>query len=148
MAPSPPLIWSLTHNLNKAIDIKLDQEIEDDLTQTSHKFRGAIQKFLKNKKKATRQPRSPPKMVTKTPDISQRVNMSLNPTGDGTSLFGSPPKDTVPTPLDRSLNDQNTTIQRLRTVSPLTTPKQTPNLLETVQDLSKYSRQGTSFPTT
>ncbi|MFN9900614.1 MAG: hypothetical protein ACK55Z_17895, partial [bacterium] len=34
------------------IDIKLDQDIEDDLTQTSHKFRGAIQKFLKNKKKA------------------------------------------------------------------------------------------------
>jgi len=96
-------------------------------------------------KKTTRQPRSPPKMVTKTPDISQRVNMSLNPTGDGTNLFGSPPKDTVPTPLDQSLNDHNTTIQRLRTVLPLTTPKRTPNLLETVQDLSKYSRQGTSF---
>jgi hypothetical protein len=30
----------------------LDQDIENDLSQTSHKFRGAIQKFLKNKKKA------------------------------------------------------------------------------------------------
>jgi hypothetical protein len=33
--------------------------------------------------KATRQPKSPPKMVMKTPDISQRVNMPLNHTGDG-----------------------------------------------------------------
>jgi hypothetical protein len=30
----------------------MDQELEDDLTQTSHKFRSAIQKFIKNKKKA------------------------------------------------------------------------------------------------
>jgi hypothetical protein len=37
---------------NYTVDIKLDQDIEDNLTQTSHKFRSAIQKFLKNKKKA------------------------------------------------------------------------------------------------
>ena len=42
----------LETHLPLIIDIKLDQDIEDDLTQTSHKFRGAIQKFLKNKKKA------------------------------------------------------------------------------------------------
>ena len=42
----------LETHLPLIIDIKLDQQIEDDLTQTSHKFRGAIQKFLKNKKKA------------------------------------------------------------------------------------------------
>jgi hypothetical protein len=42
----------LETHLPLIIDIKLNQEIEDDLTQTSHKFRGAIQKFLKNKKKA------------------------------------------------------------------------------------------------
>ncbi len=74
-------------------------------------------------KKATRQPRSPPKMVMKTPDISQRVNMPLNHTGDRTNLFGSPPKDTTPTPLDQSLEDHNTKIQRFRTASPLTTPR-------------------------
>ncbi len=42
----------LETHLPLIIDIKLDQDIEDDLAQTSHKFRGAIQKFLKNKKKA------------------------------------------------------------------------------------------------
>jgi hypothetical protein len=42
----------LETHLPLIIDIKLDHDIEDDLTQTSHKFRGAIQKFLKNKKKA------------------------------------------------------------------------------------------------
>ena len=74
-------------------------------------------------KKATRQPKSPPKMVMKTPDISQRVNTPLNQTGDGTNHFGSPPKDMAPTPLDQSLEDQNTTIQRFRTALPLTTPR-------------------------
>ena len=83
-------------------------------------------------------------MVMKMPDISQRVNMPLNHTGDETNLFGSPPKDTAPTPLDQSLEDCNTTIQRFRTASPLT-PRQTPNLFETVQNLSKYNKQGTSF---
>ena len=34
------------------LDIKLDEEIESNLSQTSHKFRGAIQKFLKNKEKS------------------------------------------------------------------------------------------------
>ena len=47
-----PFKQVLESHLPLIIDIKLDQEIEDDLTQTSHKFRGAIQKFLKNKKKA------------------------------------------------------------------------------------------------
>jgi hypothetical protein len=42
----------LQTHLPLIIDIKLDQDIEEDLTQTSHKFRSAIQKFLKNKKKA------------------------------------------------------------------------------------------------
>jgi hypothetical protein len=42
----------LETHLPLIIDIKMDQELEDDLTQTSHKFRSAIQKFIKNKKKA------------------------------------------------------------------------------------------------
>jgi dUTPase len=33
------------------VDVKLDPELEESLTQTAHKFRGAIQKFLKNKQK-------------------------------------------------------------------------------------------------
>ncbi len=40
----------LETHLPLIIDIKLDQDIEEDLTQTSHKFRSAIQKFLKNKR--------------------------------------------------------------------------------------------------
>ncbi len=50
----------------------------------------------------------------------------------------------TPTPLDQSLEDRNTTIQRVRTALPLT-PRQTPNLFEAVQNLSKQNRQGTSF---
>ncbi len=42
----------LETHLPLIIEIKLDQDIEEDRTQTSHKFRSAIQKFLKNKKKA------------------------------------------------------------------------------------------------
>jgi len=41
----------LDSHLPLIVDVKLDAEIEDDLDDASHKFRGAIQKFLKNKKK-------------------------------------------------------------------------------------------------
>ncbi len=50
----------------------------------------------------------------------------------------------TPTPLDQSLENNNTTIQRVRTASPLT-PRQTPNLFETVQNLSKQNRKETSI---
>ena len=33
------------------VNVKLDPVLEENLTQTAHKFRGAIQKFLKNKQK-------------------------------------------------------------------------------------------------
>ena len=41
----------LDSHLPLIVDVKLDADIENDLDDASHKFRGAIQKFLKNKKK-------------------------------------------------------------------------------------------------
>ena len=82
-----------------------------------------------------------------TPDTPQRVNTTLtHKTGDGTNLFDSSQRDVTPTPLDQSMEDHTTTIQRVRIASPLT-PRREPNLFETVQNLSKQNRQGIS-PTT
>jgi len=41
----------LDSHLPLIVDLKLAKNIEDDLNDASHKFRGAIPKFLKNKKK-------------------------------------------------------------------------------------------------
>ena len=41
----------LDSHLPLIVDVKLATNIEDDLNDASHKFRGAIQKFLKNKRK-------------------------------------------------------------------------------------------------
>jgi len=84
-------------------------------------------------------------MVMNTPDTPQRVNTTLtHKTGDGTNLFDSSQRDVTPTPLDQSMEDHTTTIQRVRIASPLT-PRREPNLFETVQNLSKQNRQGISF---
>jgi hypothetical protein len=114
-------------------------------------------------RRATRQLKSPSDTVIGTPKTPQHVNTPLtNKIGDGTNLFDSPQRDMTPTPLDQSMKDHTTMIQRNRIASPLTprqepnlthrnrtaslsTPRQETNVFETVQNLSKQNRQGTSF---
>jgi hypothetical protein len=58
----------LETHLPLIIDIKMDQELEDDLTQTSHKFRSAIQKFSRIKRKPSLA------IPTRKPTISPFMN--------------------------------------------------------------------------
>jgi hypothetical protein len=140
--PTPKGLVTRRHVIPKQQHRRTTKSIFEDTVKTEDYQRQLQQTALR---KATRQPKSPPKMVMKTPDISQRVNTPLtHKAGDGTNLFGSPQRDVTPTPLDQSMEDHNTTIQRVRTASPLT-PRREPNLFETVQNLSKQNRQGTAF---
>ena len=87
-------------------------------------------------RRGTRQLKSPSDMLIGTLKTPQRVNTPLtNKIVDGTNLFDSPQRDITPTPMDQSMKDHTTTIQRNRT--PLTlTPRRKPNLFETIQNKS------------
>jgi len=114
-------------------------------------------------RRATRQLKSPPNTVMSTPNPPQCVDTPLtHKIGDGTNLFELPQRDMAPTPLDQSMEDYTTAIQRNRIVSPSTlrqvpnlthkirtasplTRRREPNLFETVKNLSKQNRQRILF---